>query len=1373
MSEAVTVAVRVRPLNSKEIKEKCTEIQTVSGKSITVTNPDNRKEKKTFTFDFVYGTNTTQQMVYSDLGLAYLENAWNGFNCTLFAYGQTGSGKSFSMTGDISNQDTRGIIPRGCEEMFKRIEDNTDPNISYECSFLEMYNEKLQDLLDPKTTKTISVRESPTKGIFVDNCLEELVETYAEINKLLEDGNKARTVAATAMNSTSSRSHSVLTIFFTRKELISGKTTQRQSRINLVDLAGSERQSKTGATGDRLTEAAAINTSLSALGNVIKALADISSGKKNIFVPYRDSLLTRMLQDSLGGNSKTIMIAAMSPASSNYDEGISTLQYADRAKQIKNKPVVNESETDKLINSLKAEIAALKEQLSGGGFEATGEEGNGSGELVGNLSNAEEEAIKRIIDEKEQALQEEREELARVQAETEELEKQYNIEMAELMAEIDSFQSQMQAYSADELAKLEDLKEQLNSRLVEFEAEKKQMEERWELERNIGNEIAQQERLLVELTNDVGQVMDSLAIAQKELSDLTKTMDEKRKEKAEAEKRREHYLKDCGLTSHELLSLIGVGEDEQPLIPRLVNVSLASEQNHSLVYFLLKNRTMAGAGDGAADILVRGIGVADEHCAFIVEDSDDQNQEPIYRVEVSTGNFVFVNGQKIARSATLHDGDRIMIGRTFMVQFFSTSDAEMDWNMEKDQRLFSFVNGKGVEETVDFETQILAEMAVSTGLVESVEEYFNRNSDHRYLLDCDTLVDEANAIAKTIGRKINYSMDIVTAANPTKNHEYDVNVKVNSFEHKAMVIWSMDELEERLPAMRLALASFLKQKQIRQLRFHRKGTGSGQQRTGKPREERPSSPHTQKSSLSGSPLLQSTYQVNLTTTDSSVQTESQKFADPFFRTTKDVCIGVSFVDLRNLILCGSIQLSTLVRERSEEKLEREARWSDESVMETLPEEVFDALAKVEDNRVKSTRPADSIVPGEGESLDDVDAKKRNLERFRNAIEDCGLRVGTVNLEMWMRMRRDDTDMKPTRRSQQTGSLMQTMIKTAEMSSPGFQTSKQPLDQSLNNTNSPMSTGKPPVARARRLKRIPAPEHLWMSFELSTETSMVDESFFSMLRARLNNPAEQSQKNNGANTLMQSTALVQSNSNSPKRTLNPLTSSKNGSASSATQELVSAILLSDKTIPPTLQHLKMMNIIDSSQLNGKEISINIAVHSLSISQFVAKTTGHYFKIILPNPLPTLCTQRSFSTPRQVVGQTSTFAFPFSTHTVTLPNILFDESVVSLLSSSFARIEVWGLVTTVEPSSDDKSPADTTQQLGQSTVAGSLTSYAPKCTPEQVEAARKKAAQWRKQADSSNRTLAERQEELKRLENELKQLKQQREELEKAGSSCILF
>eukprot|EP00770_Monocercomonoides_exilis_P008929 MONOS_8884.1-p1 / transcript=MONOS_8884.1 / gene=MONOS_8884 / organism=Monocercomonoides_exilis_PA203 / gene_product=kinesin 3 / transcript_product=kinesin 3 / location=Mono_scaffold00348:47159-48870(-) / protein_length=389 / sequence_SO=supercontig / SO=protein_coding / is_pseudo=false len=372
MSESVTVALRVRPLNSKEKKENCTEIQTISGKSITVVNPKD-KSKKTFSFDYVYGTKTTQDQVFNDLGKLYLENCWNGFNCTLFAYGQTGAGKSYSMTGSNDSPDTRGIIPRGCEEMFRRIEANDNPDVSYEVkvSFLELYNEKLQDLLDPKSNKNIKIRESPTKGVYVENVVEELVESYKEIEEVLEEGEKSRTVAATNMNATSSRSHSVLTIFFTRNEVIEGKKTQKDSRINLVDLAGSERQAKTGATGQRLAEANAINKSLSALGNVITALANQAKGK-NVFVPYRDSILTRMLQDSLGGNSKTIMIAAMSPASTNYDEGVSTLQYADRAKQIKNTPVVNESESDKLIKELRAQIEELQQQLSGNGDAAQG-----------------------------------------------------------------------------------------------------------------------------------------------------------------------------------------------------------------------------------------------------------------------------------------------------------------------------------------------------------------------------------------------------------------------------------------------------------------------------------------------------------------------------------------------------------------------------------------------------------------------------------------------------------------------------------------------------------------------------------------------------------------------------------------------------------------------------------------------------------------------------------------------------------------------------------------------------------------------------------------------------------------------------------------
>ncbi|KAK3605709.1 hypothetical protein CHS0354_013504 [Potamilus streckersoni] len=386
--ESVKVAVRVRPFNQREIDREAKLIIQMKGQSTSIENPDARNEEpKTFSFDYSYwshdgfktnpdgivvevpGSNyASQRKVFNDLGQGVLDNAFEGYNCSLFAYGQTGSGKSYSMVGYGAN---RGIVPITCDELFKTMSSNTDPDKRYEVLFsmLEIYNEQVRDLLSKDNPKGgLNIRQNPTLGMFYVEGLKKVpVGSYAEIEKRMEQGTTQRTVASTNMNATSSRAHTVVTIVFDQILKTPNGETKKSSVMNLVDLAGSERADSTGATGDRLKEGANINRSLSALGNVISALADLSMGKKKVVVPYRDSALTKLLQNALGGNSKTIMIAALSPADINYDETLSTLRYADRAKKIKNRAVVNENPLDKLIRELKEENDRLKKAMETGG----------------------------------------------------------------------------------------------------------------------------------------------------------------------------------------------------------------------------------------------------------------------------------------------------------------------------------------------------------------------------------------------------------------------------------------------------------------------------------------------------------------------------------------------------------------------------------------------------------------------------------------------------------------------------------------------------------------------------------------------------------------------------------------------------------------------------------------------------------------------------------------------------------------------------------------------------------------------------------------------------------------------------------------------
>uniref|UniRef100_A0A803T3F3 Kinesin family member 13A n=1 Tax=Anolis carolinensis TaxID=28377 RepID=A0A803T3F3_ANOCA len=308
-----------------------------------------------------------QQVVFKCLGEGILEKAFQGYNACIFAYGQTGSGKSFSMMG---NAEQLGLIPRLCCALFQRItsEENDSHTFKVEVSYMEIYNEKVRDLLDPKGSRqSLKVREHKVLGPYVDGLSQLAVTSFEDIESLMSEGNKSRTVAATNMNEESSRSHAVFNIIITQTlyDLQSGNSGEKVSKVSLVDLAGSERVSKTGAAGERLKEGSNINKSLSTLGLVISSLADQAAGKgKNKFVPYRDSVLTWLLKDNLGGNSQTAMIATISPAADNYEETLSTLRYADRAKRIVNHAIVNEDPNARVIRELREEVEKLKEQLS-------------------------------------------------------------------------------------------------------------------------------------------------------------------------------------------------------------------------------------------------------------------------------------------------------------------------------------------------------------------------------------------------------------------------------------------------------------------------------------------------------------------------------------------------------------------------------------------------------------------------------------------------------------------------------------------------------------------------------------------------------------------------------------------------------------------------------------------------------------------------------------------------------------------------------------------------------------------------------------------------------------------------------------------------
>ncbi|XP_047322469.1 kinesin-like protein KIN-12B [Impatiens glandulifera] len=364
----VKVIVRVRP-PTKDEQEGEMIVQKLSNDTLSI-------QGQTFTFDSIADSDATQNDIFQLVGSPLVENCLAGFNSSVFAYGQTGSGKTFTVWGPANalfeenlSSDQQGLTPRVFERLFARINEeeikHTEKQLTYQCrcSFLEIYNEQITDLLDP-SQGNLQIREDVSSGVYVENLTEEPASSMKDMKKLLMKGLSNRRIGSTSINAESSRSHSVFTCVLESryKNPGDGLSCFKTSRINLVDLAGSERQKLTGAAGERLKEAGNINKSLSQLGNLINILAEISQTGKPRHIPYRDSRLTFLLQESLGGNAKLAMICAISPAQSCKNETWSTVRFAQRAKAIKNKAVVNEVMQDD-VNTLREVIKQLRDEL--------------------------------------------------------------------------------------------------------------------------------------------------------------------------------------------------------------------------------------------------------------------------------------------------------------------------------------------------------------------------------------------------------------------------------------------------------------------------------------------------------------------------------------------------------------------------------------------------------------------------------------------------------------------------------------------------------------------------------------------------------------------------------------------------------------------------------------------------------------------------------------------------------------------------------------------------------------------------------------------------------------------------------------------------
>ena len=467
-----------------------------------------------FTFDSIFDMDSLQEDVYNITAKQAVQSVLEGYNSTIFCYGQTGTGKTYTMEGFTyeSNNPNRGIIQRTIQDIFNYIETTSNENTKFiiRASFLQIYNENISDLLKPDK-KNLQIREDKKKGIYVDLLSEWAVRTPLDLYALLKRGGNLRATSATYMNDVSSRSHAVfvITVEQMTTELNEGNKTQiKVGKLNLVDLAGSERIRITGTTGQQLEESKKINKSLSCLGNVINALTD-KKGKN--YIPYRDSKLTRLLQDSLGGNCKTTMIAMISPSQDAFSESLSTLYFAQRAKKIKNRPIINEDVNNRaLIRKYENELKNLKNELE-----------------LKNKMLKNNGLVMQLQEEKEQALQDKNEAIK----ELEKASRQYLIEREEklkLEKKIQMMSEQMitGGHKIEETPQFQNaLKNQLKlyeNKILEIEKERQQLEDDKAENKEYKELLLKQRDIMNALTYKLNERDEFIAQLQEELESTEK-----------------------------------------------------------------------------------------------------------------------------------------------------------------------------------------------------------------------------------------------------------------------------------------------------------------------------------------------------------------------------------------------------------------------------------------------------------------------------------------------------------------------------------------------------------------------------------------------------------------------------------------------------------------------------------------------------------------------------------------------------------------------------------------------------------------------------------------------------------------------------------
>ncbi|KAM6924748.1 kinesin-like protein KIF1B isoform 9-T9 [Xenentodon cancila] len=688
---SVKVAVRVRPFNSRELSKDSKCIIQMQGNTTTILNPKAPKEPaKTFSFDYSYWSHTTpedpcfasQNRVYNDIGKEMLEHAFEGYNVCIFAYGQTGAGKSYTMMGK-QEEGQEGIIPMLCEDLFEKInEDSNKEELSYsvEVSYMEIYCERVRDLLNPKNKGNLRVREHPLLGPYVEDLSKLAVTSYTDIADLMDAGNKARTVAATNMNETSSRSHAVFTIVFTQKKHDSETdlSTEKVSKISLVDLAGSERADSTGAKGTRLKEGANINKSLTTLGKVISALAEVSKKKKKSdFIPYRDSVLTWLLRENLGGNSRTAMVAALSPADINYDETLSTLRYADRAKNIKCNAVINEDPNNKLVRDLKDEVARLKELLRAQGLgdildiDPMGDDCPGSGIKCDSA-----QSIRMpLLSSQSEAQSYTRKDLKDIQNNkhryliASENQRPGHFSTAPI-GSLTASPSSGALSSQGGLQSVTSIQERIMStpggeeaieRLKESEKIIAELNETWE-EKLRKTEAIRMEReaLLAEMGVAIREDGGTLGVFSPKKLSHEGTFDEQ----FDCFSAKKHFSgKPCDLYA----DFNGVFSPKKT--PHLVNLNEDPLMSECLLYYIKDGTTRVGQADAERrqDIVLSGAHIKEEHCIFRSE--RNANGDVIVMLVPCEGSETYVNGKRVEDAIQLRSGNRIIMGKNHVFRF--------------------------------------------------------------------------------------------------------------------------------------------------------------------------------------------------------------------------------------------------------------------------------------------------------------------------------------------------------------------------------------------------------------------------------------------------------------------------------------------------------------------------------------------------------------------------------------------------------------------------------------------------------------------------------------------------------------------------------